>query len=479
MSDDSPNPGRERPNLLGRGPTGLSGGWTLVLSILLLGLLFVASMALPGVDRASTLRTPIASAERFFERRLELCAAAAALPEWEQAALAPFLEAPVRVREEAIGAFEGILAQGGYPREDAPVSDPELDGLRARRVVLLAEAGRMEEAQGDLDALAARGHAAFLDAVRRAYSNLPGSGSTAGDGAALALAGDGWIGRLVQSRSAGAPPPDPGAHTTAALNVSRALALLLACGAAAVLGWLARNRPDGPTGTLPLPAPWPAEVGFGVLVRAAALGLAIVALLTSAGRALGSPVPYAWVSLFAALPLARLVWRHLLAPFRPGPLESFGLTLGGPITPWLLLILGLFALDRIGSQALAIGATSLGSLTPWAEGLNEDLLWSPTWALALSAVDHLIWAPLAAELAFRGILFPTLRRVHGRLHSAVLCGLLYSTVQLTALPAMMALAWSATLYALSVERTRSLLPAIACHALGNAFVMAHACALYR
>ena len=75
--ESAPPPG---PSPFARGPTGLSGGVTLVLGLALLGLLFAASRAMPAVDRAAAFQHAPESVARVFERRLELAAALEDLP---------------------------------------------------------------------------------------------------------------------------------------------------------------------------------------------------------------------------------------------------------------------------------------------------------------------------------------------------------------------------------------------------------------
>ena len=70
-----------------------------------------------------------------------------------------------------------MLSKRGYPRPEigggeTAVDPALLDGLRARRVFLLADIDRIEEAQGDLQRLASVGHQTFVDGLRRATSKL-------------------------------------------------------------------------------------------------------------------------------------------------------------------------------------------------------------------------------------------------------------------------------------------------------------------
>jgi hypothetical protein len=189
------------PSPFARGPTGLSGKVTAALTIALLAGLFVYSFGWPTLARTLAFDRAPESVTRVCERRLELAAALDDLPAWERRALMPFVPVDTDTFDEAVRAFRAVVEVGHRGREDA--SDAEraahedvLDGLRARRALLLAERGRIEEAQGDLDELVQDGHGDFVAAVRALSSGR----SRVED---LALAGEGWIGRVAAARIRG------------------------------------------------------------------------------------------------------------------------------------------------------------------------------------------------------------------------------------------------------------------------------------
>jgi membrane protease YdiL (CAAX protease family) len=460
------------PSPLGRGPTGLSGVVTLVLGLALLGLLFAASLAMPVVSQAVGFERAPETVARVYERRLELAAALEKLEPWERSALEPFLPVGNHVVEEALQAFENVIQQGGFASDGAKRDEAALDGLRARRAVLLADLGRLEEAQGDLDALAARGHAEFLDAVR----SLAGGRANA---EALALAGDGWIGRVARSRATRASEPVPASAATRTLQLARVRLGVIAIGAAILLAWLARNRPESPTASIAIPPAWTPQIGFGVLVRAGFAAFAIFLALELVGISLDTTLPLSIGALLASVPLFWLVRKHVVRPNGLSFGHVLGLRLQGPLVSWILTCLALFALDQIGSNALSTAARATGAVEPWVVSVDSLVLWGSGLVLAVSIADSLLFGVVAQELAFRGVLFPSLRGVHGPFHAALLSGLLFAAVQFVALPAMLALGWSGLVYALSVERTRSLVPALVVNVLGSSFAIAHDVALYR
>jgi membrane protease YdiL (CAAX protease family) len=463
------------PSPFARGPTGLSGRVTAALTIALLAALFAYSFGWPTLVRALAFDRAPESVTRVCERRLELAAALDDLPAWERQALTPFVPADSQTFDDAVRSFRAVFEVGHRWREDADDAEraahvAELDGLRARRALLLAGRGRIEEAQGDLDELARDGHDEFVAAVRA----LPSGRSRVED---LALAGDGWIARVAVARLRGEARPTPGRAVHMALNWARGLACTTALGVLVLLGWLLRDRPDVTAGTIVLPSPWTPQLGFAVLVRAAFYAVVILAISWGWGEVAHSGLPRAFGTAAAALPLFHLVRRHLVRPHRLETLDVIGVP--AVRSTVVLSSLALFAVVQVGGRALATAATAVGAAEPWTFRVSPSTIWSSDAAFAFEAAIQLIFGVLAIELAFRGVLFPSLRHVHGPIHSAVLTGMLFSAVHFASLPTMLALAWGGFAAALAVERTRSLLPAIACAVFSGLFETSLAGALYR
>jgi len=447
----------------------------MILALTLLGLLFAYSLALPAVDRTVAFDRAPESVARVYERRLELASAMEELPAWESAALAPFVPAGAHTTDDAIAAFRLVVEVGHkYREENSPESRAErelqLDGLRARSAVLLAANGRLAEAQGDLDELGRNGHTSFVAAVRALQSG-PAPTSE------LALAGDGWIGKVSAARARGEARPEPGAAVRRALTWARGLAGVVAFGTLVLLAWLGRNRPDVVVGSIQIPSLWTPQTGFGVLVRAAFLGGLVYLGFQTWSAAAKTDVPHYFTYAVASIPLLWLTRRHLARPHRLEIQDVIGFPASA--TTIALTTLALFAIDRIGGGAVATAASGMGAANPWTFQVDEFVLWSTDAAFAIAAFDRLIFGVFVVLLAFLGILYPSLRHVHGPLHAAVLTGMLFAAVHLASLPTMLALAWSGVVFALAVARTRSLLPALLCASLGGLFETAFTGALYR
>ena len=83
-----------------------------------------------------------------------------------------------------------------------------------------------------------------------------------------------------------------------------------------------------------------------------------------------------------------------------------------------------------------------------------------------------MWAPLIEELAFRGVLYATLRKALGVWPAMGVSAVFFALVHGYGVVGFASVFWSGILWALAYERTRSLLPAILGHAINNLFVSA-------
>ena len=77
------------------------------------------------------------------------------------------------------------------------------------------------------------------------------------------------------------------------------------------------------------------------------------------------------------------------------------------------------------------------------------------------------------------MLFLALRRRFGAVASALLSAAFFSSLHFYSLPGFLATLWSGTVWALVLERSRSLLPAIAAHSIYNLLYVADIVLVYR
>ncbi len=484
-----------RPRAPGVSPPGFSQLVTLALSLLLIGLL----VCLSGADNArmALFDRPIETAQRAFERNLWIEDALATFPRWTQGVVGTLIQTDSSTRREAIDAFADILQKNGYPRPEidgstTPVEPMLLHGLRARRAVLLAEIGRMEEAQIELQHLALAGHAEFVDAVKRAYARVRSDDTRPFAAYTISIAGDDWIGKRLQLRLAMAAGSDDlrgelertirlrrDAFADRLMTSVLVETVPLVLGFLVLLVWIARNRPQVPVSTAQIPPPWTMQEGHAVIVRAAFFAIGIFIVLDQIATWLDAPAMTSWTALFISLPMLWLVKRRLLRPTGTTFASAFGLTRFPRPLAWIGFVAALFAVDQLGTHAI-LDLFRLGGITPhWSEGFAQFAMWKPKQLVLLDAFNVCTWAPVFEEIGFRGLLYATLRCRYRPWQAALLSAALFGAPHVHSLPTWASITWSGFVYALAFERCRSLLPGILCHAWSCAFGVAATWVFYR
>jgi membrane protease YdiL (CAAX protease family) len=241
--------------------------------------------------------------------------------------------------------------------------------------------------------------------------------------------------------------------------------------------------------TVPAPflaAPWPLADGLGVLVRGEFWGRFYYYTLALASSKLLPPSLsgpfYDWGTLLSSLPLLWLVHRHLLARDSPGPGDPDPLGLrpqGSTLATLMGVTIAALAIDLLVSEALGWLGWGLGFAGHWAEGFDETLAFGGTGQLLLATSNYVIWAPIFEELAFRGLLYFSLRHRLAPLPAAFLSAAIFGLVHFYSVPGFMTTFWSGLVWALAFERTRSLWPCMAAHALYNLSFVAWMILIYR
>lgn len=458
---------------------------TLILGCALLTLVAMRSGANVEVLRIELLERPFATAERVFERDLELEDGLSRRSAWLQRVLAPAMGPAQNVREEAIAAWLDVESK--KPRGTEP--DRDRDRLMASRAVLCAEAGRLDEMPAELDLLRDHGHGAFVDALRVAYGPRT---SAPNDDAAFELLGDGWCASLARERAALVRRDEERARTIVLEREARAdlraaslvrfawiYVALFAAGLAFVLTWLARDRPAVVQSTAAIPPAWTFDAGVAVLVRAAFFGLVILYAGSWLDDAAGGAGFVLWGGVVASIPMFVLARRRLATPPAPDLASAFGLAHFARPHLWIALVLGTFAIEQLGARAIEATLALAGVAPHWTERVLESALTDGRFALAASALDLAAWTPFVEEVAFRGLLFLTLRRAQSPVVAALFSAALFGSLHVQSLPSLLAITWSGFVWALAVERSKSLMPGMACHALDNTFALAGSLLLYR
>ena len=476
-----------------------------------LWLAIVAHGWAPLVDSApvSWLQYPVDSAERITARDLELAEAIERTPALERTLLQGLygtldeaLESSTEIQRELVAG----LTEGRVVPEDAAA----LDRARARLSLLLAETGSLAEALEIAGAVVEP--ASFAATLRAAYAEQgTAEQGTAEQGAlhdsshaddTLARAGlDGWYfdrARIARAERSGelagadvieARLLERGAHwkqrSVAVFGANFALVLV---GAALVATRFRRVRGMFAAGGAA--PPWSLGDGLGVFVRGDCwnrlyfLGIASLDQIPVFGPQLAgswaADLLYTWATLFASLPLLWLIHRHLLAPTRRSAGQVFGFRRPGLRAARIVRVsLAAIAIDLIGTYALGWATWGLGIQSDWAEGFDEMLIWGSSAQALLTSIDYVLWAPMMEELAFRGVLYFSLRHRLGATSAALLTATFFAVMHFYALPGFLMTLWSGFVWALAFERIQSLLPGIAAHAVYNALFVLGLVLLYR
>jgi hypothetical protein len=258
----------------------------------------------------------------------------------------------------------------------------------------------------------------------------------------------------------------------------RRLRLLAALqGAVVVLGILSflaivfqdRGRRLLPIGTAPIPPPWRGRVGAAVLTRGGAVGAVLVLLFLFVSddnlllRLAATPV--------TSLPLLWLADRHLFKPAGLRFREGLGLrAMPGTLGRLGLATLALAGLAFLGEGVLDVVADAFDYASHWTEWFDADLAWGTAPLLATALIEYVVFAPLFEELVFRGLLFGTLRRRLGFAPAALVSAAIFALAHGYGALGFASVFWSGLLWAWAFEKTGSLLPGIAAHALNNLLV---------
>jgi hypothetical protein len=221
----------------------------------------------------------------------------------------------------------------------------------------------------------------------------------------------------------------------------------------------------------PLPPPWRGRVGAAVLLRggavAAALTIGLNMVLLREGASDDAFVNVAVVVAVTA-PLLFLARRHLLAPAGLGFRRGFGLwPEGGGGTALVFAVPLVLAAGFLGDQAISLLGEWWGQTAHWTEWFDAELAWGAPSAVLASLLASVVAAPVLEEIAFRGLLYGTLRRRWGVTASVVASAAVFAVAHGYGAWGFASVFWSGALWAVTYEKTRSLLPSIAAHAASN------------
>jgi len=421
-------------------------------------------------------------------RALDLDAGVEQAPAWERRLYRFMLGDRADDLADGIRWFDELARYSLDPSVDLHLAMLEAEAGRLERVRRrVLEWERREEPFPTLAGLVA---AAYLG--RDALVEKPGPGL---DAALAPLLPDGWFRDRLSIRLAARAGDDELAAAAAGALANRARRLLdrlrgFAAGEAAVLaaGALvlvtlvaARSARPGRGvggvwgmrfGPAAMPPPWQGRAGVVALIHGGAVGALLItavhllALLTPE-RPL-TDVVLATLTNVAFVPLLVIARRRLLRPAGIGLGVGLGLVPARSATmPLVGVCLALLAAGQAGERMLGWAGRVFAVPAHWTEWFDRDLAWGTPPIVALELFDAVVLTPVFEEILFRGLLFATLRARLGLGASAVLSAVVFAGAHGYGVLGFVTVCWSGVLWAVAYEKTGSLLPSIAAHAVDN------------
>ena len=415
----------------------------------------------------ANLEKPEESLERLVSREMDLHDVMDGLSRWELK-LYELTGTEPETFEDAIARFDELDEEQRSARTDLDL------------VVLLAENGQLERAGSMIEALEGTDSAAaqYGRWLEGAYLEAPSpqDATQMAEEIRRELPHDWFTDTLVRRLATRVDDPalqaDAEANITArghvllrrvrALTITGVVLFLLAL---VLLPRLLRSARGPRVAEAPLPPLWRGLDGLGLFFRAAFAYLLMPAtLVLLLPRTPGSTVA---MGLLGGAPMIWWIRRYLHA--RGETLrDTFGLRVpeGQPfrVIGWGIVLLGL---SMAGESLISMGLTALGVTSHWADGFLEDFLWGSPATVLAGTIDGVVWAPIFEELAFRGLLYPTLRLRLPPWLAALLSAALFGVAHGYGLQGFAAVTWSGMIWALGYERSRSLLPGMLAHAASN------------
>ncbi len=444
----------------------------------------LATTSLSPLDR---LEFPEESLERLASREMDLREALRLAPDWKRTLYTAFSGTEDSLAD-AIEWYDELVSMGASPQ------------AQLYRVVLEAEAGQANRVSTVLVPWEFQGESPFRMAqwVRAAYlrSDLDSEMARVLLVEIRTELPTGWFADILTARIAGRLG-DAGIKKEAEAAVAargdalldRWIALIIGQMTVLVLGLIMlarlvgvgdRGNPlagagAGPPSTTmvsnaPLPPPWPARDGYSLFIRGV-FGF-ILAGLVSATLLPKESLYNGIGTLVAGAPLLWWLARYLKVRGLSMS-EVFGLKPApGGIARLGGVTLAVVGLSVLGEIAINLASEAFHIKPHWADGLIENMLWGPPWVVVGETLDSVVWAPLIEEIAFRGLLYATLRMSVGMWPAVGISALLFALVHGYGAIGFASVLWSGMLWAVAYERSRSLLPAMLAHMINNLLVSA-------
>ncbi len=347
--------------------------------------------------------------------------------------------------------------------------------VRAHLAVTLAHFGQRDAAAAALRPLAASSSKEWMQAIAARVSRAYGLEVTTRE--ADARTGElppGWTADTLDARWAetvGDPSTAPAARDRITARGHKALQWAMASEAVyltvvfaglVLLLRLAFRRPVLP----PLRTPWTLRAGLWTVVLAefwifaAGFAVGILGLPQALWRV-------AWAFLIFPLPWLLLVRRRLLRPTGVSAPAAFGLGgWRGRVMALAVWIMATYAASAAGGDVIAYFAQHHAN-DEWY--LSESMVLGSRFEVAVSGSGSVVIGPVVEEVAFRAVLYGSLRNCLAPLPAAALSSVAFAATHPYGLPSLLGVAWTGLVFCFAYERTRSLVPSIGAHMLVNAF----------
>jgi len=459
-------------------------GWMTV--VFLLAVIGTAAWQATGTGSRDWSLDYVGGTVRLIERTVENADAAEREKSGGWSMLSLGAERPEDVRRRGIARYKRAI-----DRMESENRARDARTVRAHLAFLLADTGRKREAVQQLAILERMpAPCGFCQAMRF----LDRETRDGDPPASLEPLLEGWSKTRVRIRLLEATGRGGEAETlrseerqSAHRRLARMLVLLVVAGCLLYVGTLSlvfelrypawRPRVDGP----PPVSRWRWADGIGVFVRSELAGIVISALVVWHGCRGAVSFVCLWASFFWFLPVAWLVRRHLAAgPWRD-VCRDFRLA-PADLTAAQVVRTGLAILSIVW-----VSGAVMEPVFKWIGGGDVDLseiyfdpmvMDSPP-RMALAGVNAVVWAPLAEELTFRGIIYLSLRSIVRAPIAAFGSAALFAGAHLYSFEASFVVFFTGLVFAYGLERYRTLLPTLLGHALLNFFFVLSNVLTYR
>lgn len=222
-------------------------------------------------------------------------------------------------------------------------------------------------------------------------------------------------------------------------------------------------------GDVTFPPRWSGWNGLVVLIRGGGIASLFIIALSMTG--LDPPILQFLIPFSIHIPIIWLAYYYLWRPTGLSMREALGLDVrSGGWSRMGLFALALFTVGAGGGWVIGLFAQKFQASLHWTDWFDPTLIQGSTWQLIPPLLSYTILAPVFEELVFRGVLYSTLRRRWNASTSVIVSALVFSLAHGYGTFGLVTIFWSGMLWAWSYEKTGSVLPGMAAHALNNFLV---------